>query len=241
MHNLRGWMITCILLVALAAFFFFCLRGYSYISYTLLFIAFFTAAMHICPKPVKAVVIVLTCIGLLYFCAVEVLVISSARTDKNPERSYLVVLGAAVHGKTPSLSLENRLYGALSYLEDCSGSKVIVCGGQGKGEEISEAQCMKEWLLSRGIAEERILLEDRSTSTMENLKNARDIILSEGGSTNDVAILSSNYHLYRAKQMARSLGMNAVGVASPMGYPIYTVGMFIREAFGVTHLWAFGN
>ena len=76
---------------------------------------------------------------------------------------------------------------------------------------------------------------------MENLSNARDIILAEGGSTDDVAILSSNYHLYRAKQMAKSLGMNPVGVASPMGYPVYTVGMFIREAFGVTHLWAFGN
>ena len=241
MHNLKGWMITCIVLVALAAFFFFCLRGYSYISYTLLFIAFFTAAMNLFPKPVKTFVIVLTSIGLLYFCAVEVLVISSARTDKNPEKSYLIVLGAAVHGKTPSLSLQNRLYGALAYLENYPDSKVIVCGGQGKGEDISEAQCMTEWLLSRGIAEERILPEDRSTSTMENLRNARDIILAEGGSTDDTAILSSNYHLYRAKQMAKSLGMNAVGVASPMGYPVYTVGMFIREAFGVTHLWAFGN
>ena len=241
MHNLKGWMVTCIVLVVLAAFFFFCLRGYSYISYTLLFIAFFIAMMHICPKPLKTIVILLTCVGLLYFCAVETLIFSSARTDKNPERSYLVVLGAAVHGRTPSLSLLNRLTGTLNYLENYPGSKVIVCGGQGKGEDISEAQCMKDWLLSRGIAEERILPEDQSTSTMENLSNARDIILAEGGSTDDVAILSSNYHLYRAKQMAKSLGMNPVGVASPMGYPVYTVGMFIREAFGVTHLWAFGN
>lgn len=241
MHNLKGWMITCIVLIVLAAFFFFCLRGYSYISYTLLFIAFFTAAMHLFPKPLKTLVIVLTCIGLLYFCAVEALIIKSARTDGDPEKSYLVVLGAAVHGRTPSLSLQNRLYGALSYLENYPESKVIVCGGQGKGEDISEAQCMKDWLLARGIAEQRILPEDRSTSTMENLSNARDIILEDGGSTDDVAILSSNYHLYRAKLMAGSLGMDAVGVASPMGYPFYTLGMFIREAFGVTHLWAFGN
>ena len=241
MHNLRGWIITCIVLVTLAVFFFFCLRGYSYISYTLLFIAFFLTAMHCFPKPLKIIVIVITCIGLLYFCAVETLILSSARTDKNPERSYLVVLGAAVHGRTPSLSLENRLDGALTYLENYPESKVIVCGGQGKGEDISEAQCMKEWLIARGIAGERILTEDLSTSTMENLSNAMDIILAEGGSTDDVAILSSCYHLYRAKQMAKSLGMNAVGVASPIGYPIYTVGMFIREAFGVTHLWAFGD
>ena len=241
MHNLKGWMITCIVLAVLAAFFFFCLRGYSYISYTLLFIAFFIFAMHLFPKPLKIIVIILTCIGLLYFCFVEVLILSSARTDKGPERSYLIVLGAAVHGRTPSLSLLNRLDGALNYLESFPDSKVIVCGGQGKGEDISEAQCMKEWLMSRGIDEERILPEDRSTSTMENLRNARDIILSEGGSTDDVAILSSNYHLYRAKQMAKLLGMNAAGVACPMGYPVYTVGMFIREAFGVTHLWVFGD
>ena len=241
MHNMKGWIVSCVVLAVLAAFFFFCLRGYSYISYTLLFIAFFIFVMHTGSKPVRTIVIILTSIGVLYFCAVEVLILSNARTDKNSEKGYLVVLGAAVHGSTPSLSLQNRLYGALNYLENYPDCKAVVCGGQGKGEDISEAQCMKDWLIARGIAEERILSEDQSTSTMENLTNAKAIILEDGGSADDVAILSSNYHLYRAKEMAKSIGMVPAGVASPMGYPIYTVGMFIREAFGVTHIWAFGN
>ena len=241
MHKLKGWIIACIIPAALAAFFFFCLRGYKYISYTLLFIALFIAVLHLGSKPVKTVFLVLTCLGLLYFCAVEFLILSSAGTDKDPERGYLIVLGAAVHGRTPSLSLLNRLNGALTYLQEYPDAKAVVCGGQGRGEDISEAACMKEWLLSQGIGEERILPEDQSASTMENLLNAKAIILADGGATDDIAILSSNYHLYRAKQMAKSIGITPVGVACPMGYPIYTVGMFIREAFGVTHLWVFGN
>ena len=240
MHKLKGWIITCIILVTLAVFFF-CLRGFKYISYTLLFIALFITVLHLGSMPVKAVFLVLTCLGLLYFCVVEFLILSNAGTDKDPERGYLVVLGAAVYGRTPSLSLLNRLNGALVYLQEYPDAKAVVCGGQGEGEDISEAECMKEWLLSRGIAEERILPEDQSTSTMENLLNAKAIILADGGSTDAVAILSSNYHLYRAKQIAKGIGITPVGVACPMGYPIYTAGMFIREAFGVTHLWVFGN
>ena len=109
------------------------------------------------------------------------------------------------------------------------------------GENISEALCMHDWLVSSGIEEERLIMEDRSTSTMENLMFSMEKLKENGGTPDDVAILSSNYHLYRAKEMARSLGMDPAGVCCVPGYPIYTLGMFIREAFGLTHLWVFGN
>ena len=241
MHKFEHWVIACLVLAALAAFFKFCFRGYTYISATLLFIAALIVVFHLGSEPVRRIVAVLTCIGLIYFCAVEYLIVSNARTDQDPERSYLIVLGAAVHGDRPSLSLYHRLTSALEYLEQYPNSKAVLSGGQGNGENISEALCMHDWLVSSGIEEERLIMEDRSTSTMENLMFSMEKLKENGGTPDDVAILSSNYHLYRAKEMARSLGMEPAGVCCVPGYPIYTLGMFIREAFGLTHLWVFGN
>ena len=241
MHRIDHWIITCILLTVLAAFFKFCLRGYTYISVSLLFFTVLIVVFHLGSDALKRIVTVITCVGLIYFCTVEYLIISEAGTDKNPQRSYLIVLGAAVHGDTPSLSLYHRLTSALEYLEQYPDSKAVLSGGQGKGENISEALCMHDWLVSSGIAEERLILEDRSTSTMENLSFSWEKLKAEGCAPDDVAILTSNYHLYRAKMMARSLDLNPAGVCGVPGYPIYTLGMFIREAFGLTHLWVFGN
>ncbi|MBQ8074587.1 MAG: YdcF family protein [Oscillospiraceae bacterium] len=241
MHRMEHWMITCAVLTALAAFFKLCLRGYTYISVSLLFIMFLLMVFHLGSDWLKRIVAVVTCIGLMYFCVVEYLVVSNAKTDADPQRSYLIVLGAAVHGDMPSLSLYHRLSSALDYLNTYPESKAVLSGGQGKGENLSEALCMHDWLVSSGIEEERLILEDRSTSTMENLQFSWEKLQELGCAPDDVAILSSNYHLYRAKTMARSLGMDPVGVCGVMGYPIYTLGMFIREAFGLTHLWVFGN
>ena len=241
MHRMEHWMITCAVLTALAAFFKFCLRGYTYISVSLLFIVFLLMVFHLGSDWLKRIVAVVICIGLMYFCAVEYLVVSNAKTDADPQRSYLIVLGAAVHGDRPSLSLYHRLSSALDYLNSYPESKAVLSGGQGKGENLSEALCMHDWLVSSGIEEDRLILEDRSTSTMENLQFSWEKLQELGCAPDDVAILSSNYHLYRAKTMARSLGMDPVGVCGVMGYPIYTLGMFIREAFGLTHLWVFGN
>ena len=85
-------------------------------------------------------------------------------------------------------------------------------------------------------------MEDKSTSTMENLEFSYRIIRERGDSPIDnVAIVSSSYHLYRAKEMSKKLGVTAAGVAGAPDYPVVTLNFFIREAFGVTHLWVLGN
>lgn len=238
---MKPWIVTCIVLFVLALFFFFGMRGYTYISYALLFLTALILVYHLGSPVLRRVVAVITCIGLVYFCFLEFLILSNAQTDRDAKRSYLIVLGASVQGDVPSLSLQHRLEGALDYLEQVPESIAVVSGGQGPGENISEAQCMHDWLVSHGIAEERILMEDRSTSTLENLKFSWDIIRSRGGKPDDIAVVSSGYHLYRAKTMARSLGLSVAGIRGNPGYPIYTVGMYIREAFGMTHLWILGS
>lgn len=241
MNGISGWMISCIVLVLAAAFFAFCMNGYTYISYALVFVSLLIFIHHRGCGWVRTVTAVVTCLGLLYFAFVEFLVLSECRGDKEPGRSYLIVLGARVMGSSPSLSLQHRLEGALDYLNEYPDSRAVVSGGKGDGENISEAECMRGWLTGKGISEDRIIMEDRSTSTMENLRFSWELLKEQGCSPDDVAILSSNYHLYRAKSMAKMIGFDPAGVRGNIGYPIYTLGMFIREAFGITHLWAFGN
>lgn len=234
-----GWAAAILLLAALV--FRFALRGYSYIAYTLTFIAALILLHQFLPVLLWRILVVLVCIGFVYFCIVEVPIIKNARTDEDAGRPYLVVLGAAVHGDDASLSLVHRLRGVLDYMEQYPDSVAIVSGGQGKGENMTEAKCMYDWLTAHGIEGSRIIMEDRATSTAENLAFSFDIIRSLGVEPDgNTAILSSPYHLFRAKSMARSMGVEAAGVAGHWDYPILTINYFIREAFGVTHMWAFG-
>ena len=154
-----------------------------------------------------------------------------------------VVLGAAVYKDQPSLTLVRRLEGTLQYLNEHPDTVAIVSGGMGKGETVTEAQAMHDWLIAHGVPEERVVMEPKATSTLENLKFSFDIIRERGDEPQgNVAIVSSAYHLYRAKLMAKSLGVtDAAGVAAPWGYFFVMLNYFIREAFGVTHLWVLGN
>lgn len=90
---------------------------------------------------------------------------------------------------------------------------VIASGGQGEGEDISEAEAMRRLLTEWGIAEERIYLEDTSTSTQENMDNSVKI-LAELGITDGIAISTSEYHQYRASIYAKRSGINAEGCYS---------------------------
>lgn len=234
------WAITAAL-VAAALVLRFVLRGYNYWAYALLFVAALILIRHLLPLWVWRIALVLTCLGLVYFCAVEAPIIKNARTDADDRRPYLVVLGAAVYQDQPSLTLVRRLEGALDYLERYPESVAVVSGGMGPGETVTEAQAMHDWLRRHGVAEERIVREDRATSTKENLEYSFALIRERGDEPDGkVAIVSSAYHLYRAKSMARLQGVEAAGVAAPWGYPMVMLNYFIREAFGVTHLWVFG-
>ena len=239
--KIPGWSIASVLLIAAAVIFRFAMRGYNYIAYALAFAAALIIMHRFFGRTLWIITVILVCIGFIYFIAVEIPIVKNARTDSDPERDYLIVLGAAVHGDRPSLALENRLKGAIEYLEKYPESLVIVSGGPGKGENISEAQMMAQYLTGHGIAAERIIKEDKSTSTKENLTFSFNIIKERGDNPDgNVAIVSSCYHLYRAKSMAKLLGAEAAGVAGPFDYPIATLNYFIREAFAVTHLWVFG-
>ena len=230
-------------LVVVALLLRFVLRGYNWWAYTLLFIAALLVLHRFLPTVWWRTLLVLVCLGLAYFAFVESFIIKNARTDSDPSRDYLIVLGAAVYQDQPSLTLVRRLEGALDYLETYPNSTAIVSGGMGHGETVTEAQAMYDWLIAHGVDPARVIMEPRATSTEQNLAYSFEIIRQRGDEPQGhVAIVSSAYHLYRAKQLAARQGVtDAAGVAAPWGYFFVMLNYFIREAFGVTHLWVLGH
>jgi len=110
----------------------------------------------------------------------------------------VIVLGCKVRGETPSKFLYDRCMAAVQYLKDNPDAVVIASGGQGPGEDISEAQCIENILLQNGIAAERIYKEDLSTNTSENICFSKSMIEANGLSA-DVVIVTNEFHEYRAK------------------------------------------
>lgn len=180
-------------------------------------------------------------IGTGYFIFLEILINHDARTDTSVTADYIVVLGAGVNGTYPSLSLQFRLVTALDYLNEHPETMAVLSGGQGPGEEITEAQCMHNWLVEHGISPTRLLLEERSTSTWENLVFSKNLIDSRNDRNEPViGVLSSEYHLHRAKLMAVQAGFqNPIGIAAKTSTTL-RISYSIREAFGLTYYYVFG-
>ncbi|MBO6158066.1 MAG: YdcF family protein [Firmicutes bacterium] len=179
--------------------------------------------------------LVLGTVSFILLILLDLPIIRGAKTDVRPGTDYLIVFGAAVYGETPSPSLRDRLDAALLYLNENPGTRVIVSGGMGPGERITEAEAMRVYLESGGIAPERIIMESKATDTSENLRYSFSLIEKEkAGSLADfsqvsIAVVSSEYHLYRIRYLADKLGHPVSGIAAPTSYWYLKVNYFIRE------------
>ncbi|ARD49605.1 vancomycin resistance protein [Sporosarcina sp. P37] len=147
---------------------------------------------------------------------------------------YAVILGAKVNGETPSLSLRYRLESALDYATRYPHVKLVLSGGQGKDEEISEAEAMHRYLTENGIAKDRLLLEDQSVSTYENLQFSQKLIPEVSG----VTIISSDYHLARARFLARQLGWESDVIAAKTPESVKAK-VVVRERLALLKTWLF--
>ena len=124
-----------------------------------------------------------------------------------------IVLGCQVRGTTPSLLLSYRVQAAADYLNENPGAVAILSGGQGAGESVSEARCMYDSLVARGVDPARLYLEEDSTITLENLRNSKALMEREGLS-GPAVIVSSDFHIFRALKMAGDIGLDAQGLAA---------------------------
>ncbi|MDR0381412.1 MAG: YdcF family protein [Oscillospiraceae bacterium] len=163
---------------------------------------------------------------LLSFVVVEALIWSGAHSDPDAPADCVLVLGAGLHGETPSATLAARLEAAVDYLRRHPEVPVVVSGGQGPGESIPEAEAMRRYLVRRGVAAERIRKEEASTSTEENIRFSA-ALLPEGPLR--VAVVSNEFHLYRARLLTRRQGWEPVAVSAPTPYLYLKIAYFIRE------------
>lgn len=246
MNKKKGFIITETVLLLGAAFFAFCLIGYSTLALTLAAAAILLGLNWLitvkcsgrAQRTLRGIFAACVVLGLAAFAAVEIPIIAAARTDKDPEAPYIIVLGAGVNGTVPSLSLVNRLTVTKEYMEKYPYSIAVVSGCQGVGEDITEAKCMHDWLIQRGISEKRIIMEEKARSTYENIAFSLELIAEDGGdASGKIAIASSEYHIYRAKYIAKELGANPLGVAGKTSYPVLMINYFIREAAAVAVMW----
>ena len=167
----------------------------------------------------------------------ETVCMAIAAEKKPAEPATLVVLGCKVNGESPSLMLHERLQTAYTYLTAHPDAVCVVSGGQGADEHISEAECMYRYLTEKGIAPSRLYKEDRSTSTRENLAFSKKII-EEKGLAPSVAIVTNEFHEYRAGKVARALDMDYGAV--PAGTALYLLPAFyVRELYGILYEWVF--
>lgn len=187
---------------------------------------------------IRKLFFVLLCIGLAVFLIVEGCVVSGFWQKGEPGADYVIVLGAQMKHNGPSKALRYRLDEAVRYLEENTGAKVIVSGGQGSDEHISEAQGMYNYLVEQGIDEARIIKEDKSRNTFENLTFSAEYLDAENDS---VVIVSNNFHIFRATKIAQKAGYkNVCGIAAK-GEPYLQVNNMMREFFGVMKDMVMGN
>lgn len=234
----KSRIITALILIVLSVGFRYLLVGYSFSSYLLLAAAacvIFFELLHkyedkdIC-KTVRKISICLVLLLLAAFTVTEVMIISASFGTNSENADYIVVLGAGVNGTEPSLSLRNRLDAAAKYLNDNPDALCIASGGQGAGEDISEAECMARFLISKGISAARIIKEDKSTTTEENVKFSLDIIKLLGKEDPKIAVISSEYHLFRAKMMFKHAGVDAGTIPGKTKILPLKINYFLREA-----------
>ena len=158
------------------------------------------------------------------------LIFSTAASTPPAGVDALVVLGAGLTPDgTPSEALAYRLDAALDYLRENPGTTCVVSGGQGAGEVRPEADAVSNYLVEHGLDEGRIVREARSTTTAENIRNSAALL--EPGAT--VAIVTNDFHLYRALLIARQNGLaGAYGLAAPSN-PLYLPQSALRECAAV--------
>lgn len=248
----KTYCITMGILLVLALFFKFALVGYRFLPFVFLCLGALITCWKLLgmlkkrkPKAGKVASIVFNnCVAvvLVILTVIGCFVGRACFGDPNTSCEYVVVLGAGLHGSTPSRSLRERLNAAYAYLTEHPDVICIVSGGQGPGEDMTEAQCMYNELVAMGIDGSRIWMEDKSTSTQENLRFSLDIIESRTGVRPErIGVLSSEYHLFRAGLFASDEGVEAVGVPAKTTYPILFVNYFLREIAGVCHYYVFGG
>ena len=171
-------------------------------------------------RPVMRLALILLTILLALFFALEAIVLMGAKEEIKGTPDVILVLGCKIWGEEPSPALRSRLDRTLDYLAELEGEGeyplIIVSGGKGDDEPLTEAQVMADYLIEQGISPERILVEDRATSTDTNIKYSLDLLEKQGVEWSHMAIASNEFHLARVRLLAGRYGVDCSTLSAPM-------------------------
>ena len=173
------------------------------------------------------------------FSVVSVMMVG-ANFNHPTEDATVIVLGAGLRGDRPSKILRGRLNATVEYLNEHPQAVCIVSGGQGPDEVCTEASAMQRYLIEKGIDEQRIFVEDKSTSTFENIQFSKEIIEKHGLNTK-IAVVTQEFHQYRAQQFAKTAGFTEVGAVTAHT-PWELLGSYwVRDFAGICHMVLLGT
>lgn len=184
----------------------------------------------------------LVVLGMLYIIVCCILMGTQFSSNGEKDLDYIIVLGAQVRTTGPSIVLKYRLDKAVEYLNDNPDTTCIVSGGQGGNEPTAEASVMRDYLVDKGIDENRILVEDKSLNTIQNIEFSKKIIEDDcNGDYDNVGILSNNFHVFRGTAIARKQGLNGVCGIAASSHPRFLPNNMLRECFGILKDFIQGN
>ncbi len=194
--------------------------------------------LQMIPKWIKVSVIVIIACGVMLFAFLEGCVISGMFSNPSNDADYVIVLGAQIKGTRVTKSLAKRLDRAYEYAIENENCIIIVSGGQGVGEETTEAQAMKKYLVDKGLEADRIIEEGKSTTTKENLLFSMEIIDNPDA---NVVIATNNFHIFRAKKLAGKMGYNNVSGAPAPSDNRLIINYMVREGLAIFKEKLMGN
>ncbi len=183
-------------------------------------------------------------IGYIAFCgltAVFCIMMGVAAANVPPDGAdAIIVLGAGVQNDEVTDTLEKRLNKAIEYYENNPQALIVVTGGLGDGDTITEAQAMENYLVEQGIPKEIIIKEENATSTYENFVYSKEILDEQFGGHYDIVYTTNDFHILRAGIIAQSAGF-----ASPESLaaktPILTLpNAYLRETLALLATYVFG-
>ena len=202
----------------------------------------------------RRILLLFLAVGLIVFAVTEGFILRAGNPARLREEGHdspdaVIVLGAGVNGSRASVVLQSRIDAVKAFLngtydEDLGTTSndipVILSGGQGAGEDISEAQCMYDALVKAGVDPNRLYLEEGSTTTAENFANAKALLTELGldPATAKVAVVTSDFHIFRAGFIAAGEGLDTYGVPAELPKNWWWLGAnyYVREFFALGKL-----
>lgn len=166
------------------------------------------------------------------FLITFILMKTAPTAESTGDYDVIVVLGAGIREDKPSATLAYRLDKSIEVFNSCENAIIIVSGGKGEDESISEASVMKDYLISKGIKESAVIMEDTSTSTEENFAFSKKIIENLYPNGVKIAFVTNAFHVYRAKKIAAKQGITVDGIAAKDFAPL-VINSYLRECAAI--------